>query len=95
MVGATAFFLAVVLPPRLDDGLEQCAGINVTVLADTEKKYAIEDALDGFVEFVFDKKVVAVVLFEKVLGEFTAGLFKELKEVGVERPRPVRLMSHC
>ena len=67
------------------------ARINVAVFADAEKEDAVEDALDGFVEFVALDEFGVVVLLVEVGGEFLARLVEEMEELGVGRAGAVGL----
>ena len=70
LVGANNVLLAVIALPGLHDRIEQDAGINIARFADAQKKNAVQDALDGFVELVALQQVRAIVVADQVKAQF-------------------------
>src|ERR1700678_2589133 len=72
LMGARTFFLVKIPPPCLPDGIQSCASVNIAIFTDAKKKNAIENTLDGFVEFAAFKQVRPVVVADKVRGKVAA-----------------------
>ena len=74
-------------------GFKQDSCVNVAILADAQKKNAVEDALDGFVELVTFQQIGPIVVADKIETEFAAGFVQEIQKLHINRTGAVGFES--